>query len=393
MNPAALPRLRAACALAFLASLPACGKRGDPLAPLPRTPQPVAGLTLAQRGGNLEVSYVAPRATTGGVALEALEVEVLRAETEGEFAKVARAGSRQTAPGEAVRETGPLPAPGTQVRVAARARAGGRVSALSPVVSLAVQAPLAAPKDLEAELVAKGVAVEWTPPPGGIPPPIARPSPSPSPSPSPPPRAPAAPAPSAGAPSSPIPPGAPGASPAPSPSPSPSPSPTPPPPPSSGYWIYRRDNGGAYGAPLVRAPLQVASFRDEGLAPGQGVCYVARLVASTEPVIESESSNEVCLTVKDVEPPAAPTGVAALVRDGAMEVSWSPSSEPDLAAYRVYRARAGAAPERLAEVGAGESAYRDTTLAAGVPHVYTVTAVDAAGNESPPSAPAEGALP
>src|SRR6185503_18455208 len=130
--------------------------------------------------------------------------------------KVARAGSRKTAPGEAVRETGPLPAPGTQVRVAARARVGGRVSALSPVVSLAVQAPLAAPKDLEAELVAKGVAVEWTPPPGGIPPPIARPSPSPSPSPTPPPRAPAPPAASAGAPASPIPPGA---SPAPTSSP------------------------------------------------------------------------------------------------------------------------------------------------------------------------------
>src|SRR6185503_4058910 len=112
--------------------------------------------------------------------------------------KVARAGSRKTAPGEAVRETGPLPAPGTQVRVAARARVGGRVSALSPVVSLAVQAPLAAPKDLKAELVPKGVAVEWTPPPGGIPAPIPPPSPSPSPSPAASPRVSAPPGPSAG---------------------------------------------------------------------------------------------------------------------------------------------------------------------------------------------------
>src|SRR5207342_3440965 len=93
LNAAALPRLRAACALVAL-SLSACGKRGDPLAPLPRTPQPVSGLAVAQRGQNLEVTYVAPRATTGGVALEGLEVEVLRAETEGDFAKVARAGSR-----------------------------------------------------------------------------------------------------------------------------------------------------------------------------------------------------------------------------------------------------------------------------------------------------------
>ena len=375
MRPAAPPPLRAACALALLAALPACGKRGDPQAPLPRTPQPVTGLSVAQRGPQLEITYVAPRATTGGVALPAVDVELLRAEVEGDFAGVARTATRKAAPGEVVHETAPLPPPGTHVRLAARARASGRASALTPVVSLAVQAPLKAPADLKAELTPKGVSLEWTEPPGGIPPPIVAPSPSPSPSP-PPPVVPS-PRPSA----------------APAPSPSPSAAPTPPPPPSSGYWIYRRDPGGAYGAPLVRAPLQVARHGDETVARGQSVCYVARLVAATDPVIESGSSNEVCLTVKDVEAPAAPTGVTALARDGAVEVSWSPSSERDLASYRVYRAAPSGSRERVAEVGAGESTFRDTAAGAGVTYVYTVTAVDAAGNESPPSAPAEGALP
>jgi hypothetical protein len=59
----------------------------------------------------------------------------------------------------------------------------------------------------------------------------------------------------------------------------------------------------------------------------------------------------------------------------------------------VYRARVGGAPERVAEVAAGESTFRDAALERGVPHLYTVTAVDSAGNESPPSAPAEGVLP
>ena len=381
MRPAAPKALRAACALSLLASLPACGKRGDPQPPLPRTPQPVTGLSVAQRGRGIEVAYTAPRATAGGVALTALDVELLRAETEGEFTDVARAVSRKAAPGEAVREAGPLPPPGTRLRLAARARAGGRLSALTPIVTLAVQAPLAPPSDLKAALTPKGVSLAWTAPSGGIPPPIVAPSPSPSPSPAAKPAAPPAPSPS------------PGASPAPSPSPTPAPSPTPPPPPTSGYWVYRRDAGGTYGAPLVRAPLQVALLDDATVAAGQKVCYVARLVAATEPVIESESSNEVCLEVRDVEPPAAPTGVTALARDGAVEVSWSPSSERDLAGYRVYRSAPGGAPERVAEAGAGESTYRDTAVAAGVTRVYTVTAVDAAGNESPPSAPAEGGLP
>jgi hypothetical protein len=268
-------------------------------------------------------------------------------------------------------------------------------------VTLTAQPPPAAPGDLKAELTPKGVALAWTEPPGGIPPPIVKPSPSPSPSP--PVRPPAAPpSPAASPASAPVAAGSPDAtapsptpppSPAPSAPPPPAPSPTPPPPPSSGYWVYRRDPAGAYEAPLVRAPLQVAAFTDETVAPGQSFCYVVRLVAATEPVIESEPTTEVCLAVKDVAAPAAPTGVAALVRDGAVELSWSPSSEPDLAGYRVYRAPSGGTPERVGEVGAGESAFRDATLPAGAPHFYTVTAVDTAGNESPPSAPAEGALP
>ena len=84
----------------------------------------MAGLAVAQRGRQLEVTYVAPRATVGGVPLQALEVELLRADSEGDFEQVARAQSRKAAPGEAVRETFPLPAPGTQVRLAARARVG-----------------------------------------------------------------------------------------------------------------------------------------------------------------------------------------------------------------------------------------------------------------------------
>lgn len=395
--------LRAACALALFAPLPSCGKRGDPLAPLPRTPQAVAGLSVAQRGRVLEVAYVAPRATTGGVALQAIEVEVLRADREGDLAEVASVEARRSAPGESVRFTAPLPPAGTKLRVAARARAGGHVSALSPAVSLAVQPPLGPPTGLTAEVTAGGVVLAWTPPPGGIPKPI--PSPSPSPSPAVPSSAPGAkppsPSPSPGAALSPSPPAAspsptgpaPAPSPAPAASPTPVPSPTPPPPPSTGYWLYRREAAGRYEAPLVRIPLQAPAHTDETAAPGQSLCYVVRLVAATEPVIESESSNEACVFVRDVAAPAAPTGVTALAVEAAIEVSWSPSPEPDLQAYRVYRARPGAASERVAEVAAGEGSMRDAAADAGVTYTYTVTAVDAAGNESPPSAPAEGGLP
>ena len=404
--------LRLGGALLALIALPGCGKRGDPVAPLPRTPQGVTGLALAQRGGELELTYTAPRVTTGGAGLTALDVEVLRADTEGDFAKVSREESRTVGPGELIRQTFPLPAPGTPVRVAARARAGSHVSGLTSIATLKVLAPQSPPAALKAQVTPRGVSLSWTAPPGGIPQPLPTPSPSPSPSP----RAgmPVRPSPSpSGSPDAASP--RPGASPvpasptpspiaaaatpspapttAPAPAPTPVPSPTPPPPPTTGYWVYRRDPAGRYEAALQAVPLQVTAYEDTTAAPGQSFCYVVRLVAATAPIIESASSNEACVDVKDVAAPAPPVGVATLAREGAVEVSWSPSSEPDLQVYRVYRGRPGAAGERLAEVAAGESTYKDAGAERGVPFFYTVTAVDAAGNESPPSAPAEGSLP
>jgi len=134
-------------------------------------------------------------------------------------------------------------------------------------------------------------------------------------------------------------------------------------------------------------------FRDTTIAPGERWCYVVRTVASTEPVVESASSGEACLENKDVFPPAAPTGVAALVHDDGVEVSWSPSLEADLASYRVYRAAAGAPPIRVAEVAAPETSLRDVAAPRGAVLAYTVTAVDRDGNESPPSAAVEASRP
>jgi fibronectin type 3 domain-containing protein len=133
-------------------------------------------------------------------------------------------------------------------------------------------------------------------------------------------------------------------------------------------------------------PIASPPFRDTTVAAGERWCYVVRTVASTEPIVESAGSSEACVENKDVFPPAPPTGVAALVHEDAVEVSWSPSLEPDLAAYRVYRASAGAAPARLAEIAAPETSYRDPAAPRGTALSYTVTAVDRDGNESRPSA-------
>ena len=119
-----------ALALGALA-LAACGKRGDPLPPLPVTPQAVTSLKLAQRGDTLEITYTTPRATTGGARLGLLDIEILRADVNGDFLKTAKRSKRRAAPGESLAETSPLRA-GHDGASGARAFDRGRVSALFP---------------------------------------------------------------------------------------------------------------------------------------------------------------------------------------------------------------------------------------------------------------------
>ena len=367
-----------AAALVLAAAL-ACGKRGDPLPPLARTPQPVRDLAVAQRGPELEIRYTAPRTTTGGIRLDVHAVEILTARAEGDFAKTALIEVRKVAPGETVSATQPLPPPGTRLRVAARAVSRGDRSALTPVVTLLVQPPPAAPAELLAHLTPEAVVLTWT---GTVP------SPPPAPSPAPSPAASAAPVKEAAPSASPTKPVMAAATSKPAAS-----APKPPPPPTPGFRVFRRDPIASYEAPMNPVPITTNAFEDRTAGAGQRWCYAVRAAASVDPVVESAASDEVCVDIKDVAPPAAPAGVATVAGADAVEISWSPSAEPDLAGYRVYRAPEGGAPARLAELPAGQTTWRDPSPGRGGLHLYTVTAFDQSGNESAPSKPAEGHLP
>jgi hypothetical protein len=175
--------------------------------------------------------------------------------------------------------------------------------------------------------------------------------------------------------------------------------PAPPAPPAAakpatpGFRIFRRDSTTSYDAPMNAVPVTTNVFEDRTAGSGPRWCYVVRAAASVDPVIESVPSNEVCVDIVDVAPPAPPAGVTTVVGPDAVDVSWSPSAETDLAGYRVYRAPEGGAPARVAEVPPNQNTWRDTTPGRGALFLYTVTAFDRTGNESAPSRPAEGHLP
>ena len=351
----------------------ACGKRGDPLPPRRKTPLPVLGLKVAQRGDQLEIAFQAPGASIDGLRLPQLDLEVFVAQGEGDFEKLAGRHTRKAEPGESVVDLVPIPAAATTVRVAVLARAGSKASSRTPVTGLVSQTPPTPPRALTATLVAEGVALAWK---GAPPEPVKAGLPTPAvpgafgPGPRPPGTTPPA-----------------GTSPAPD-----RPASAAPPPFPGGFSIYRRLGTGPYTAPLA-LPTNTKSFTDTTAPLGQAACYVVRAVASREPLVESSSSEEACVTVADVAAPGTPTGLTILPAAEGLELSWSPSPEADLAGYRVLRATGPGAGEPLAEVAPNQTQYVDKTASRAMVYFYRLVAFDQAGNASPPSDAVEGVRP
>jgi hypothetical protein len=140
------------------------------------------------------------------------------------------------------------------------------------------------------------------------------------------------------------------------------------------------------------------SFRDTTFEFGKTYVYSVRSVvhygANAYESVESGDSNLCEVTPKDVFPPAAPQGLVAVPVPATahtpahIELSWAISPENDLAGYNIYRREQGSGPvPRLNQSTLLSPAYRDITVVPGRLYIYTVTAVDRAGNESPASEP------
>ena len=316
----------------------------------------------------------------------------------GDFLKTALVEAHRAAPGETVAVTrAAARRRGRKLRVAARGqgrrrplRAHRRDHASSP--SRRPPAPTA----LTARLAPEGVLLRGRGPSPArrrrrpLRPPVAAATPSP-PAPARPPAAPLS------------------VGPAPFPSPSPTaeiPRPAAPvaavPPPAAtprpanpGFRIYRRDPIASFDAPMQRDAGDRPRVRGPHRVRGPAlVLRRPRSPSSTEPLVESAPSNEVCVDVRTWRRPRAPLGRRHPRRRRRRRRLVEPvSGGRPRRLPRVPRARGrrpGAA--RRACPRARPPGATPPPAAAGS-HLYTVTAVDQAGNESAPSRPAEGHLP
>jgi hypothetical protein len=420
MPAASRPRSKALVLAMLAGALPACGHKGNPLPPLRHTPPALTEFRFAQRGSSLEISVTAPGASVDGIGYESVAVEFLYVEGPKDIEKTGVHRQLLAHPRERVAFSLPLPAAGTVARSAARGVYEKQKGPRTLIMGLVAQAEVQPPRELEAKLTADGIRLAWT---GDAPAPVDAAIP--------PPKLPGIAAPrtpgsagldptgtkAAGTPASGAQPtGAPptgtqptGAQPTatqPTAQPTatqakgtqPTGTPAEPAKPEKvekhgGFFLYRRSETGTYAAPLTPRLLEKHALTDTSAPEGQKVCYVVRAAASIEPLVESGPSNEACVGVKDIKPPAPPTGLAVLPREGGLELVWTPSPEEDLAGYRVYREAADEPRARVAEIDAAHAGWTDATAKPGVAYRFTVTAFDRAGNESGLTAPLEATLP
>ncbi|MGH9402462.1 MAG: fibronectin type III domain-containing protein [Terriglobia bacterium] len=154
----------------------------------------------------------------------------------------------------------------------------------------------------------------------------------------------------------------------------------------AGYRVYRGVKTQP-GEPVSMGKASSTAYRDTHFQFGETYIYrVAAIFTSGGYTATSAESEPVEITPREIFPPPAPAGLTAVYTGTAVELIWKPEIEPNLAGYNVYRQEPGKPGQRLNPALLRTPAFSDGAIMQGAKYVYWVTAIDAAKNESAPSA-------
>lgn len=113
--------------------------------------------------------------------------------------------------------------------------------------------------------------------------------------------------------------------------------------------------------------------------------------------VEGDDSAPVTIIAHDTFPPAAPSGLQAvfsgLVQNPAIDLTWTPNTEDDLAGYNVFRHVSGAPAVKINSALVKTPAFHDPNVSLGETYFYSVSAIDLRGNESAKSAETSETVP
>jgi hypothetical protein len=156
---------------------------------------------------------------------------------------------------------------------------------------------------------------------------------------------------------------------------------------------------------LVEAGSRSGHALDKEIRFGQVYEYraqrVVRVTVDGQTVeLAGPLSAPVQVEAKDIFPPAVPTGLAAVATaeengsEAAIDLSWQPVTDSDLAGYAVYRRESEGEWQRISPAQPlVPPAFHDAQVQPGHSYRYAVTAIDQGGHESARSAEAEETVP
>jgi hypothetical protein len=163
---------------------------------------------------------------------------------------------------------------------------------------------------------------------------------------------------------------------------------------SYSFRIYRREAGANGSVPIAVVPMSEApaEFLDRSFEWEKTYEYWVTGVTEARhdqvriAEVEGGDSPIAKVTARDTFAPAEPSGVQAVFsgpgQKPAIDLTWAPNLEADLAGYYVYRRTQTTQPEKINADPAKAPSFKDEKVEFGQEYFYSVSAVDLRGNES-----------
>jgi len=155
------------------------------------------------------------------------------------------------------------------------------------------------------------------------------------------------------------------------------------PPLVEGYNVFRSAEK-SKAVRLNSVLIKGQSYQDKSFNFGTTYSYFVRAsINSTSPYFESEDSEILVISPKDIFPPDPPKGVVLVAGSDILSLRWDSNVESDLAGYRVWKRAEGESEfVMLTEEPFIENTYTDRSVEKNVRYYYAITSMDKSGNES-----------